>query len=483
MTGDGTGVSDMNPAFMAAVRQEMMGQGPEAQPEIAQPQAAPEAPQNSSTEALMSGAADASRVAAMAHGGAVKGYAGGGGLLGLQKYIDLAKEYTGNEDEVTNSRDNKNAFIKGGLATLIASSKPGADFFGSVGEGGLAGLNEIERRKAERSKNKMSQLTTGLSLQSALAKQNENVKARPGEVILERQPDGTLVPVYTAPSLNKDTALEAKIKLIQDANPDLSPDQVINIATGVTGIDRDPVTGAAKIYNLADLSGKGGPKAPASLSPTTGQGVVGPPQADVNKPPVKAANIPLLEAVNYLGGSDPLKQMAASATIGAYDPGQTLNIARDKLKSFSQDVYAMRGGLSRLSENERSEIKKLLPSMGVFVSPAAEYDKLITWKEDAEKTIKEQTAIRNDDNAPADQRKEAASKISSAKSILTKIGDPEKIKRPSDDDTVGQKAAEKSNLNLPSPSSEEIKAKGWQQAPDGNWYKKDGSGQYSKWVP
>jgi hypothetical protein len=80
MTGDGTGVSDMDPAFMAAVRQEMMGQGPEEQPEIAQRQAAPEAPQNPSTEALMSGAADASRVAAMAQGGAVKGYAGSGGL-------------------------------------------------------------------------------------------------------------------------------------------------------------------------------------------------------------------------------------------------------------------------------------------------------------------------------------------------------------------------------------------------------------------
>jgi len=77
MTGDGTGVSDMDPAFMAAVRQEMMGQGPEEQPEIQQRQAAPEAPENPATAALMSGAADAARVAAMAQGGAVKGYADG----------------------------------------------------------------------------------------------------------------------------------------------------------------------------------------------------------------------------------------------------------------------------------------------------------------------------------------------------------------------------------------------------------------------
>jgi len=96
MTGDGTGVSDMDPAFMAAVRQEMMGQGPEEQPEIAQRQAAPEAQQNPATAALMSGAADASRVAAMAHGGAVKGYADGekvaeGGESYLEKIIRNAR--------------------------------------------------------------------------------------------------------------------------------------------------------------------------------------------------------------------------------------------------------------------------------------------------------------------------------------------------------------------------------------------------------
>jgi hypothetical protein len=54
MTGDSTGVSTIDPAFMAAVRQEVMGQGPEEQPEIAQRQAAPEAPQDSTTQALMS---------------------------------------------------------------------------------------------------------------------------------------------------------------------------------------------------------------------------------------------------------------------------------------------------------------------------------------------------------------------------------------------------------------------------------------------
>ena len=92
MIGDSTGVSQMDPAFMAAVRQEMMGQGPEEQPEVAQPQAAPEAPQNSPTAALMAGAADAGRVAAMANGGEVKGYAEGGKSV-FERLKALLPEY------------------------------------------------------------------------------------------------------------------------------------------------------------------------------------------------------------------------------------------------------------------------------------------------------------------------------------------------------------------------------------------------------
>ena len=472
----------MNPAFMAAVRQEMLGQGPEEQPEIPQRQAAPEAPQNPSTAALMSGAADADKVAAMARGGAVKGYASGGKLSSLQPYIELAKEYSGDtEDRPMSDKDLRSTISDIGFRIAAGQS---AHPLQNVATGILGGLNEFDIKKAERAKNRMAQLTTGLSLQSALAKQNENVKARPGEVILERQDDGSLKAVYTAPSVEKDTGLETKIKLIQEANPDLSPDQVINIATGVTGIDRDPVTGAARIYNLANLSGQGKPQATVSPPPPSGQPEAVRPEVGVTQPAVKKPeDMPLLEAVNYLGGKEAVKPIIASATIGGYDPGQTLNIARDKLKSFSQDVYAMKGGLSKLSENERKEIQQLLPDPDIFTSPAAEYDKLITWKKEAEKTIQEQTAIRNDNNAPADQRKEAASRVSSAKSMLAKIGDPEKTLRPSDSNTVGQKAAEEGNVNLPSPTIEEIKTKNWKKAPNGNWYRKGDSGQYLQWVP
>jgi hypothetical protein len=123
MTGDGTGVSDMDPAFMAAVRQEMMGQGPEAKPEIAQPQAAPEAPQESSTAALMSGAADAARVAAMAQGGAVKGYADGGESY-LEKTIRNAKsanrgDYSFLDDRFKNRGYPRTDILSEGLRGLV----------------------------------------------------------------------------------------------------------------------------------------------------------------------------------------------------------------------------------------------------------------------------------------------------------------------------------------------------------------------------
>jgi len=87
MTGDSTGVSQMSPAFMAAVRQEMMGQGPEEKPEIKQRKAPPEAEQNPTTAALMSGAADAGKVAAMARGGAVRGYNEGGPPASVSAYL------------------------------------------------------------------------------------------------------------------------------------------------------------------------------------------------------------------------------------------------------------------------------------------------------------------------------------------------------------------------------------------------------------
>tara|TARA_R110000868_G_scaffold95522_3_gene262640 strand:+ start:3656 stop:5479 length:1824 start_codon:yes stop_codon:yes gene_type:complete len=109
MTGDSTGVSQIDPGFMAAVRQEMLGQGPEEQPEIPQRQAAPEAPQNPSTEALMSGAADADKVAAMARGGAVRGYAAGGDVSSNQGYLpesptELLRIATTSYDPVTRLR-------------------------------------------------------------------------------------------------------------------------------------------------------------------------------------------------------------------------------------------------------------------------------------------------------------------------------------------------------------------------------------------
>jgi hypothetical protein len=242
----------MDPAFMAAVRQEMMGQGPEEQPEIPQRQAAPEAPQESSTAALMSGAADASRVAAMAHGGAVKGYAGRGPVIGqdglppdpnellriattaidpitrfrakaalsamrgqgapqeaapppeavpmqppqarMQQFAMQAPTMpdvnieqpepapaagpekparSGGKDyyallekmaeeggsEATPEKDKYMALLQAGLGTMAAASQPGAKFLGSIGQGGLMGVEGLEKLKAARAQDRMKKMT------------------------------------------------------------------------------------------------------------------------------------------------------------------------------------------------------------------------------------------------------------------------------------------------------------------------------------
>ena len=277
MIGDSTGVSQMDPAFMAAVRQEVMGQGPEEQPEIPQPQAAPESPQESSTAALMSGAADASRVAAMAHGGAVRGYADGGEPQSLSDlleiindptaepaararaiskatisgrggqsappvaappseepfatapYVSVPLHYAGQQDEVSDneilnsysyqpsaelialkkkiaerrenlveepeaqlapagdadpsglytdirkriaaseggdtSQDKWMALLQASLGTMAAASQPGAKFLGSIGQGGMSGVKQLQEAKAARAERDMK----NLSLRGTLA--------------------------------------------------------------------------------------------------------------------------------------------------------------------------------------------------------------------------------------------------------------------------------------------------------------------------
>ena len=217
MTGDSTGVSQMDPAFMAAVRQEMLGQGPEEQPEIPQRQAAPEAPQNPSTEALMSGAADADKVAAMARGGAVKGYAGSGAVQGyvpdpmiklLQDaeakrreeaesnipvsqnsdpsglYADIRKRLADSEN-VDTSKDKYMALLQAGLGTMAAASQPGGTFLGSIGQGGLLGVKQLQEAKAARAERDMKNLSLRgtlaeheAALQQARTKQIEDTETK-----------------------------------------------------------------------------------------------------------------------------------------------------------------------------------------------------------------------------------------------------------------------------------------------------------------
>ena len=305
MTGDSTGVSTINPAFMAAVRQEVMGQGPEEQPEIQQRQAAPEASQDPTTQALMSGAADASRVAAMARGGEVRGYKDGeevkGGrpslsdILEEEEYpylndyfrgpsrlagvfppravgptalaaaplpeepppqesmptpqeepmpplrdvmrrppapmqnfdvqlppapevnIDQAAEEekparTGGKDYYAllekmaeegddgeaSKKDKYMALLQAGLGTMAAASQPGAKFLGSIGQGGLMGVEGLQQARAARAQDRMKKMTlygTLAGRQDASEARADALEQRKAEKIAERQfrkDEGTL---------------------------------------------------------------------------------------------------------------------------------------------------------------------------------------------------------------------------------------------------------------------------------------------------
>ena len=70
------------------------------------------------------------------------------------------------------SQDKNLAFLQASLGTMAAASQPGAKFLGSVGQGGLVGLESLQKAKELKSKEKESELETYATL-AALEEKNK----------------------------------------------------------------------------------------------------------------------------------------------------------------------------------------------------------------------------------------------------------------------------------------------------------------------
>jgi len=185
----------MNPSFISAIKEQMEKDN---QPEAA-PQAvnmggeAPPTPDQQTSQSLAAGAQGANQVAQMgaqlkmARGGPVHMEEGGpvgsggmtrGSLFGNQpgltfkqaasldpeeeeepdKYGEYLKKQISDEgiDAPISSRDKWMALLQASLGTMAAASQPGATALGSVGQGGLTGLQGLREVQAQRAKEKMS---------------------------------------------------------------------------------------------------------------------------------------------------------------------------------------------------------------------------------------------------------------------------------------------------------------------------------------
>lgn len=221
--GDGTGAGDMDPSFIQAVQKEMQGeQSPQGLPPAQGQQMAQAAPQDTGPSGDIAAGVDYANKH-FSHGGAVRGYEDGGGVLKVgdkpfmngqllslptdpaqitrnsaflgnlgpsvlgsapqvepeddSKYgamfEDAGKKYLeSSADETTPEDDRNSALLKFGLGMMTSASKPGATFLGAAGEGGLNAVSEFEKARASRAENRMKKL----GLIGNLAEREENRK-------------------------------------------------------------------------------------------------------------------------------------------------------------------------------------------------------------------------------------------------------------------------------------------------------------------
>ena len=84
----------------------------------------------------------------------------------------LKKMISDRGSDKISSQDKNLAFLQASLGTMAAASQPGAKFLGSVGQGGLVGLESLQKAKELKSKEKESELETYATL-AALEEKNK----------------------------------------------------------------------------------------------------------------------------------------------------------------------------------------------------------------------------------------------------------------------------------------------------------------------
>jgi hypothetical protein len=132
--------------------------------------------------------------------------------------LDTLKKMIGDKGSDKLSSDDKYmALLQAGLGTMAAASQPGAKFLGSIGQGGLVGLEGLEKAKELKAKERASGLETYATLAAleeknkpGLTKFQEAMDAQAGKDAAEYIGRGG--PATTARNLKQLTEVEGILK-------------------------------------------------------------------------------------------------------------------------------------------------------------------------------------------------------------------------------------------------------------------------------
>jgi hypothetical protein len=78
---------------------------------------------------------------------------------GRDYYALLEKMAEEGDSGATSSKDKYMALLQASLGTMAAASQPGGTFLGSIGQGGLLGVEGLQKAKAARAEDRMKKMT------------------------------------------------------------------------------------------------------------------------------------------------------------------------------------------------------------------------------------------------------------------------------------------------------------------------------------
>lgn len=144
----------------------------------------------------------------------------------------------------------------------------------------------------------------------------------------------------------------------------------------------------------------------------------------------KRSRTPVLSDVSRFGGTAPVGEAVEKFTFGAFGSNEERNQQRQRYRILRETVVDAFSRSGRPSNFAQQRVEELLPSSGVFESPARAFDQLSTMHETLQDNVAEDRQIAANPNLPQKERAEAQGRILKAERAMAMIGDPTKFPRP-----------------------------------------------------